>query len=105
MIDHVAPTLVIEYIAPAPLPVTSSSPSQQFPPANTMEQLVAKETTQNTVEVPTDHKLVVGQMSFLEQHDNLIDYVSPLNDLGARMENPRAADQADGQADDDEHLP
>ena len=39
VIEHVAPTLVFEYIAPAPL-VTNSSPSQQLSPAYTMEQLL-----------------------------------------------------------------
>ena len=68
VIEHVAPASVIECIAPAQ-PVTISSPSQQLPPAYTMyttglvnppnsaaaveEQLVAEETTQNTVEIRT----------------------------------------------------
>ena len=38
------------------------------------------------MEIPTDHQPVIGQMSLLEQLDNLVDCVSPLKEFGARME-------------------
>ena len=50
------------------------------------ELFVAKETTQNSVEIPTDHELVIGQKSskILEELDKMVDSLSAIKKISAR---------------------
>ena len=61
------------------------------------ELLVAEQTTQNLVEIPTDHELVTLQKSseILKNLNTMIDALSTTKDLGVQMENIELlADQA-----------
>ena len=65
------------------------------------ELLVAEQTTQNLVEIPTDHELVTLQKSseILKNLNTMIDALSTTKDLGVQMENIELlADQANKRA-------
>ena len=73
------------------------------------ELFVAEETTQNSVNIPTDHELVTLQKSseILKTLHKMIDSPSTTKDLGVQMENIELLAEQGGQAgdDDDEHSP
>ena len=79
--------------ASAPQVAGSTSPLDEFAtPAYSQvrqELFVAEETTQNSVKIPTDHELMIGQKSseILKRLDKMIDSLSTVKDLGVQMEN------------------